>query len=54
MIPKDYKRLAEMDFPIAQVSKHAAREKCGGGLGRDANRVIEVWEKHERPPPGRP
>lgn len=32
MIPKDCKRLAEVDFPIAEVSKHAAREKesrCG-------------------------
>ena len=27
MIPKECKRLAEMDFPIAEVSKHAAREK---------------------------
>ncbi len=27
MIPKDRKRLAEVDFPIAQVSRHAAREK---------------------------
>jgi putative DNA methylase len=27
MIPKDCKRLAEADFPIAVVSKHAAREK---------------------------
>jgi putative DNA methylase len=27
MIPKDCKRLAEVDFPIAQVSRHAAREK---------------------------
>jgi putative DNA methylase len=27
MIPKDCKRLAEVDFPIAAVSKHAAREK---------------------------
>ena len=26
MIPKDCKRLAEVDFPIAVVSKHAARE----------------------------
>lgn len=26
-IPKDCKRLAEVDFPIADVSKHAAREK---------------------------
>ncbi len=27
MIPKECKRLAEVDFPIAQVSKHSAREK---------------------------
>jgi ribA/ribD-fused uncharacterized protein len=26
-IPKDCKRLAEVDFPIAEVSRHAAREK---------------------------
>src|SRR5450756_848841 len=27
MIPKECKRLAEVDFPIAVVSKHAAKEK---------------------------
>jgi putative DNA methylase len=27
MIPRDCKRLAEVDFPIATVSQHAAREK---------------------------
>ena len=27
MIPKGCKRLAEVDFPIAEVSRHAAREK---------------------------
>jgi putative DNA methylase len=27
VILKDCKRLAEMDFPIAEVSQHAAREK---------------------------
>ena len=27
MIPKACKRLAEIDFPIAVVSKHSAREK---------------------------
>src|SRR6202158_923641 len=27
MIPKDCKSLAEADFPIAEVSRHAAREK---------------------------
>lgn len=30
MIPKDCKRLAEVDFPIAAVSKHSAREKYAG------------------------
>jgi putative DNA methylase len=28
MIPKDCKRLVEVDFPIAEVSRHAAREKA--------------------------
>lgn len=27
MIPRDCKRLAEIDFPIAEVSRHAVREK---------------------------
>jgi len=27
MIPRECKRLAEVDFPIAEVSKHAAKEK---------------------------
>ena len=27
MIPKDCKRLAEVDFPVAEVSRHSAREK---------------------------
>ena len=27
MIPKENKRLAEADFPIAEVSKYVAREK---------------------------
>src|SRR5947209_3588610 len=29
MIPKECKRLAEVDFPIAAVSGNAAREKSG-------------------------
>jgi len=29
MIPKECKRLAEVDFPIAVVSKHSVREKSG-------------------------
>jgi len=27
VIPKECKRLAEVDFPIAEVSRHALREK---------------------------
>lgn len=34
MIPKDCKRLAEVDIPIAEVSRRAARETMGNGLGR--------------------
>jgi len=30
MIPKECKRLAEVDFPIAEVSKHSASEKYAG------------------------
>ena len=29
MIPKNCKRLAEVDFPIAEVSRHSVREKSG-------------------------
>src|SRR5215470_11767756 len=27
MIPRECKRLAEVDFPVAEVSRHSAREK---------------------------
>lgn len=27
MIARDYKRLIEVDFPIADISKHSAKEK---------------------------
>lgn len=30
MIPKECEYLAEVDFPIAVVSKHSAREKSDG------------------------
>ncbi|MHB1012002.1 MAG: hypothetical protein ACYC37_03740 [Desulfobacteria bacterium] len=35
MIPKDCKRLAEVDLPVAEVSWHVAREKSilHGDLG---------------------
>jgi hypothetical protein len=37
MIPKECKRLAEVDFPIAVVSGHSAREKS---IRRGQNRDI--------------
>src|SRR5262245_33858379 len=40
MIPKDCKRLAEVDFPIAVVSKHAPREK-GIPLGHPSR--MHLW-----------
>jgi len=40
MIPKDCKRLAEVDFPIAEVSRHAPREK----YVRDTpNTALHTW-----------
>lgn len=40
MIPKACKRLAEVDFPIAEVSRHAAREK-GGAPGHPSR--LHLW-----------
>lgn len=40
MIPKECKRLAEVDFPIAVVSKHAAREKY---VGQGHPFTIHLW-----------
>lgn len=39
-IPKDCKRLAEVDFPIAVVSKHAAREKS---IRRGHPSTLHLW-----------
>ncbi len=33
MIPRECKRLAEVDLPIAEVSKHAVKEKSGSKTG---------------------
>ena len=40
MIPKECKRLAEVDFPIAVVSKHAAREKY---VGQGHPFTLHLW-----------
>lgn len=40
MIPKQCKRLAEVDFPIAEVSKHAAREKS---IRKGHPSTLHVW-----------
>ena len=40
MIPKECKRLAEVDFPIAAVSKHAAREKS---IRRGHPSTLHLW-----------
>ena len=40
MIPKECKRLAEVDFPIAAVSRHAAREKS---IRRGHPSTLHVW-----------
>lgn len=40
MIPRDCKRLAEVDFPIAEVSRHAVREKS---LRRGHPSTLHLW-----------
>jgi adenine-specific DNA methylase len=40
MIPKECKRLAEVDFPIAVVSKHAAREKS---IRHEHPSTLHLW-----------
>ena len=40
MIPKECKRLAEVDFPIAEVSRHAVREKS---LRRSHPTTLHLW-----------
>ena len=40
MIPKDCKRLAEVDFPIAEVSRHAAREKS---IRHEHPSTLHLW-----------
>ena len=41
MIPRECKRLAEVDFPIAEVSRHAAREKLTPHAGHPS--TLHPW-----------
>ena len=41
MIPKECKRLAEVDFPIAEVSKHAVQEKSNRQHGHPS--MLHPW-----------
>lgn len=43
MIPPEYKRLAEVDFPIAEVSKHAVNEKSP--LSGNPSRLHQWWAR---------
>ena len=50
MIPKDCKRLAEVDFPIAEVSRHAAREKS---IRNGHPSTLHLWWARRRLASGR-
>jgi hypothetical protein len=47
MIPKDCKRLAEVDFLIAVVSKHSARDLPAPKRLRQAGKSIRPEERAE-------
>ena len=51
MIPKDCKRLAEMDFPMPRSTSTRRGRNAVEVWGRGTNRVIEMCEKHGAPPP---
>jgi hypothetical protein len=51
MIPKDCKRLAEVDFPIAEVSRHAAREKS---IRHGHPSTLHLWWARRHAVPSRP
>jgi predicted HTH transcriptional regulator len=48
MIPKDCKRLAEVDFTIAEAFHRTGAVEV---WGRGTNRVIAACEKHGAAPP---
>ena len=51
MIPKDCKRLAEVDFPMTRSASTRRGRSAVEVWGRGTNRVIEMCEKHGAPPP---
>lgn len=51
MIPKDCKRLAEVDFPMPRSARKRHGRSAVEVLGRGTNRVIEMCGKHGAPPP---
>jgi hypothetical protein len=51
MIPKDCKRLAEVDFPMPRSTSMRRGRSAVDVWGRGTNRVIEMCEKHGAPPP---
>ena len=51
MIPKDCKRLAEVDFPMPRSASTRRGRSAVEVWGRGTNRVIDMCEKHGAPPP---
>lgn len=51
MIPKDYKCLAEVDFPMPRSTSTRRGRSAVEVLGRGTNRGIEMCGKHGAPPP---
>ena len=50
MIPKDRKRLAEVDFPMPRTTSTRRGRSAVDAWGRGTNRVIEMCAKHGAPP----
>ncbi len=51
MIPKECKRLAEVDFPMPRSASTRRGRSAVEGWGRGTNRAIEMCAKHGAPPP---
>ncbi|MFH0794084.1 MAG: hypothetical protein V2A74_08640 [bacterium] len=51
MIPKDCKRLTEVDFPMPRSTSTRPGRRAVEVWDRGTNRVIEMREQHGAPPP---